>query len=1326
MRKIFKVFVSVVAFFACACTTDTTEDLGTLSGGDHRTSITLSLEQSRTQLGEKAGELYPLLWSEGDQISINGVASTALSADAAGAATATFSVAGSPAKPYCIAYPAAAAGQVVFATEQTHTEGTFASGVATMYAYAEDGLGVSLNHLTGVLKIGVTGSAKLVLAQISNVNRKPIAGAFDFDFEKGEATATAASKEVINYSFGEGIQLSSEPTYIHAVVPAGEYGELYVTLYDAEGGVMYATIKTDETKPLVAGKVREFSNSIVYAATDSLFVVKDVASLKAFAEQAATLEKDVLFVADVDMSGEAWTPIEGYAKTVRGNGYAIKGLTAPLFGVTNASIKGLHLRDVAIVTNDDPISAALARTVTANETTIPEISHCSVSGSLVVENPTYAAVGANSGNELVYAGLIARSFGAKVDNCVNDVSITINNLTKPGDIASIYGFYAGVVGWSVEHTRADSSKIFNDITNCVNNGAILLQDESVPDGVTTRAAYIGGIVARSSDTNEAKLSGNTNNGPITVTSLTYNSGGRSMVGGIIARGRHFSEFNNNVNSATGKLTIGPMTNVYLGGIIGYNNNVAGEFLANLWSGSNCHNHADITLEAANYSSIHVGGIAGVIQYWDFTNCDNTGNISVKTTAATTKTDYNIAGWAGQYTGDSADARQPRPYYLTNSGTVTVDLHDATMGTTLRVAGLIAYSHAAIRNSTTYKSAKVTLKGKIHQTLKAATFTDDSSETQVTIGGLGGYLASTASYNCTVENDVEVDATWTGTAASYVQIGGMTGRTHNKLYTSTHTGNVTVNGDFSTVYTHIGGCAGITYWNSKDLVNEGKVTVTGSYGHLNVGGVTGSANHGADLLVNKGDVYVDATYNGQTHIGGCMAYSVYDDKSDKACTNCDNYGKVTVLGDYKYTTTEIRVAGVACNVSTKTKTNTNLHNHETGDIYINLATNTGKIQAGGVMVKSKAILTNSTNQGDITILGKAGNTVYVGGIVATQNGYDRTDLVNYGKITMGVNAKGSCFVGGICYDGQYNKVWKNCHNYGDIELTKEFTNTGNVRCGGIIGKFETDGNYGIFDGCSNSGDITFLGHSDSYVRLGGMIGCHRAGAIVVVRNGFTNSGNITYAGDVLGADNVHIGGLIGCPSGTCKFALSSTTTDESGASVTSEEGWSGTVVNTGTVTLTGSTDGGKLRAGGLFGLLETAENPFHHGAKFYQLGDVVFKGDVGVKDGVAGISEIGGVVSYSAAPVNNVECYCKIDAATATSVGFIMSAPRVPGSVIATNCKIGGSVVGEYDEDEDVFLETSISSSNFYNYLFGSGKNTDWTGTDNYDGCTYLSSKPAIQ
>ena len=1323
MKNLMKIFMVIAALVAASCTTDVTEDLSANVGAVGQTEIVLSLEESRTQLGEKAGDLYPLYWSEGDKISVNGVESNALSVSE-NSTVATFTVTGALTAPYCIAYPAAAKDEVVFADQQSHTEGTIANGTSTMYAYSENGGGVAMKHLTGILKIGVTGEKTLAFAQISNVDRTPIAGEFALNFAEGEVSATESSKELINYSFGEGVELSGTPTYLHVAVPAGNYPELYVTLYDTEGGVMYATVKAGDEKPLKAGKVREFSNSITYTPNSTVFVIKDKATLKAFGEQAAELSKDALFVADVDMTGETWTPIEGYANTVLGNGYSIKGLTAPLFGTTSASIKGLHLRDVAIVTNDDPISAALARTVTANETTIPEISHCSVSGSLVVENPTFAAAGANAGNELVYAGLIARSFGAKVDNCVNNVSVTINNLTKPGDTASIYGFYAGVVGWSIEHTRADSSKIFNDITNCVNNGAILLQDESVPDGVTTRAAYIGGIVARSGDANEAKLSGNTNNGTITVTSLTYNSGGRSMVGGIIARGRHFSEFTNNVNSAKGKITLGPVTNVYVGGILGYNNNVAGEFLANLWAGSNCHNHADITLESDNYASIHVGGVAGFVQYWDFTNCDNTGNISVKTTAATSRTEFNIGGWAGQYTGDSADARQPRPYYLTNSGTVTVDLCDATVNTTLRVAGLIAYSHASVRNSTTYKSAKVTLKGKINQTVKAATFNDDSSETQATIGGFGGYFASTASYDCTVENDLEVDATWSGTNASFVQIGGIVGRTHNKLYTSTHTGNVTVNGDFSTVIAHIGGCAGMTYWNNKDFVNEGNVTVTGSYDVLNVGGVTGSANHGADLLVNKGNVTVDATYNALACIAGCVAYSVYDDKKDKACTNCDNYGKITVTGNHA-ASTDVNVAGVACWITTASKDNTNLHNHEGADIYVNLASSNGKINVGGVIYKSKAVLSNSTNRGNITVEGKAGNTVYVGGVLTTQNGQNRSDLVNYGKITMGGNFKGSCFVGGICYDGQYSKVWKDCHNYGDIEFTKSFTNTGNVRAGGLLGKCETEGHWAILEECSNSGDITFLGHSDSYVRLGGLVGCHRGGAIIVVRNGFTNSGNITYAGDVAGADNIHIGGIIGCSGGSYKYYVSSTSTNENGESVTTDEGWTGNIVNTGTITLSGKSEGGKLRAGGFFGLFEYNETPFFHGAKFYQLGDIVYTGDPGVKSGVPGESWVGGVVAYSVAPVSNVECYCTINAPTAKNLGVITGSARST-TVVASNCKLGGTLMGEYDPEDEEYKTTNLDASNFHNYIYGSGEATDWTGTDNYDGCSVLTAKPTIQ
>jgi hypothetical protein len=329
-----------------------------------------------------------------------------------------------------------------------------------------------MQHLTGVLKIGVTGSAKIVLAQISNVDRAPIAGAFEFDFEKGEIVkAAAGAKEIIEYSFGEGVELSDAPTYIHAAVPAGEYDELYVTLYDAEGGVMYATVKADETKPLTAGKIREFSNNIAYAANEQVFVVKDVASLKAFAEQVATLEKDVLFVADVDMSGEAWTPIEGYAGTVLGNGYAIKGLTAPLFGTTNASFKGLHLRDVDINETVTPNVGALARRIDATVAVRPVMENCSVSGKIIVNCVGYEYKEVAQYHEFTIGGLVGTLFGVAVDNCSSSAKIEVLSVVKADNEKEIRPSIGGVIGANESFTSGDI-KHLSPVTNCSNSGDI--------------------------------------------------------------------------------------------------------------------------------------------------------------------------------------------------------------------------------------------------------------------------------------------------------------------------------------------------------------------------------------------------------------------------------------------------------------------------------------------------------------------------------------------------------------------------------------------------------------------------------------------------------------------------------------------------------------------------------------------------------------------------------------------------------------------------------------------------------------------------------------
>ena len=140
MKKMTKLFVAVALLFAgVACTTDATEDLGVVAAG--QTEIALSLESSRTQLGEKADGVYPLYWSEGDKISVNGVASESLSASDEGKANATFVVNGTVAYPYNIVTPVAEGVSsltsgcypVLFPAEQSYKAGNVDDKAVVMY-----------------------------------------------------------------------------------------------------------------------------------------------------------------------------------------------------------------------------------------------------------------------------------------------------------------------------------------------------------------------------------------------------------------------------------------------------------------------------------------------------------------------------------------------------------------------------------------------------------------------------------------------------------------------------------------------------------------------------------------------------------------------------------------------------------------------------------------------------------------------------------------------------------------------------------------------------------------------------------------------------------------------------------------------------------------------------------------------------------------------------------------------------------------------------------------------------------------------------------------
>ena len=170
-------------------------------------------------------------------------------------------------------------------------------------------------------------------------------------------------------------------------------------------------------------------------------------------------------------------------------------------------------------------------------------------------------------------------------------------------------------------------------------------------------------------------------------------------------------------------------------------------------------------------------------------------------------------------------------------------------------------------------------------------------------------------------------------------------------------------------------------------------------------------------------------------------------------------------------------------------------------------------------------------------------------------------------------------------------------------------------------------------------------------------------------------------------------------------------------------WSGDVVNKGKITASGKSIGGRYRVAGMIGY-STCSLPAE--ARFINLGEIEFTGDAGIKNGVPGISYVGGILGESAdAGVTNAESYCTITAQNVDYMGFIVGTPRST-TVVASNCKVGGKTLGEWDEEDQVYDETKLTSANYHNFIYGSGKNTDWTGTDNYDGCTLLTSAPTFE
>ena len=253
--RLIAVAVCAIALFGCQ-----TDPTSTPIGGGEQTTLSISLEPTRTSLGEKNGDTYPVFWSESDCIAVNGVAAEA-AIDPSNKSVATFTVTASA--PYNITYPYAegvGANKVIFPAEQSYTEGTFASGAAPMCGYvANKGDNVELKHLAGVLRFPVKASTNGVILEkvvITSTEGVKLSGEFEVNCANATIAASATATDKITYTLPSNFALSTTTEKVlYITLPAVETGICKIEFVEASGEKMVRTMSNREIK---AGIVREF------------------------------------------------------------------------------------------------------------------------------------------------------------------------------------------------------------------------------------------------------------------------------------------------------------------------------------------------------------------------------------------------------------------------------------------------------------------------------------------------------------------------------------------------------------------------------------------------------------------------------------------------------------------------------------------------------------------------------------------------------------------------------------------------------------------------------------------------------------------------------------------------------------------------------------------------------------------------------------------------------------------------------------------------------------------------------------------------------------
>ena len=265
MKK-FLLLLASVCLSIVSCQTDaTTNNAIGIGNGEEGTTLAVSLAETRTSLGGKVGTSYPVYWSEGDKLVVNGYLSDKVQINEDNRASALFTFEKAElSHPYSITYPYSASSTaeqpvVEFLAEQNYEEGTFAAGYAPMCGYTENkGNKIVLNHLAATLRLPVKSSFKgAILEKVVITSSNKIAGKFAVDCKNATISATEGCSNIVTYTLPANFALSTTTVRdLFITLPGVNVGSCTVEFVEASGKNMVAKWAPDA--PLSKGVVREF------------------------------------------------------------------------------------------------------------------------------------------------------------------------------------------------------------------------------------------------------------------------------------------------------------------------------------------------------------------------------------------------------------------------------------------------------------------------------------------------------------------------------------------------------------------------------------------------------------------------------------------------------------------------------------------------------------------------------------------------------------------------------------------------------------------------------------------------------------------------------------------------------------------------------------------------------------------------------------------------------------------------------------------------------------------------------------------------------------